>query len=184
MLVWFPSYLLGYGPSHFLWLSDVFLIEAFLATCLESSFLASMGAAGGLLFSIAWAFDFVGTTIFHLFGSETLGGTAYLYDATRPLWLRLLSLFHLGLPIVLYFLVSRLGYNRRAWPLQILLSWAVIALSYRLSDPDQDLNFVHSITLWTPGNWGPITSLILGSCGVALVMFATHLVLQKLLRKR
>jgi hypothetical protein len=53
-----------------------------------------------------------------------------MFDAEQPLFNRALSFFHFWLPILLVWMVWRLGYNRRAlWP-QIALAFVVLALSY------------------------------------------------------
>jgi len=184
ILVWFPSYFLNYGLSQFLWFSDILLIEAFLATCFESSFIASMAASGGLLITTGWVADFFVSTSLYFLGSNSLGGTAYMFDSPYPLWLRLLSLFHLGLPLVLYGLIVRLGYDRRAWPLQILLFFFAIVLAHHFSTPKENINLVYDYTIWNPMRWKPQTYLIVGSCILALSVFGTHLVLQKLVDKK
>jgi len=43
-----------------------------------------------------------------------LGMTAYIFDPGIPLFARGLSSFHAWLPFVLVFLMTRLGYDRRA----------------------------------------------------------------------
>lgn len=41
--------------------------------------------------------------------------SADMFEASPPRYLRALSLFHVPLPIGLLWLVTRLGYDRRAW---------------------------------------------------------------------
>ena len=51
------------------------------------------------------------------------GMTSYMFDAKLPLFLRSLSLFHGWLPFLLFYLVRKTGYDRRA-----LLGWTVICV--------------------------------------------------------
>ena len=79
------------GPSNFLWLSDLGLACTVAAFVLESPLLASMPAVGILVLELAWTADFIA-------GGRLLGLAGYMFDASYPLYLRLLSLFHLATP--------------------------------------------------------------------------------------
>ncbi|MGE5612486.1 MAG: membrane-associated protein [Bacillota bacterium] len=135
-----PIYCVHYGPANFLWFSDIALITLIPALWLEDSLLVSMMALAVTLPEIAWTIDFLG----HLLtGHPVLGLSRYMFDASRPLYLRLLSLFHIPLPIVLLYLLSRLGYDSRALFLQTLLAWVILPLTYVLTTPSQNINWVH-----------------------------------------
>ena len=125
----------AYGPSNFLWLSDVALVFTLAALLSENPLLASMPAVGVLPLEIAWTIDF-------LAGGRLIGLAAYMYDAKLPLYLRSLSAFHLALPPTLLFLLHRLGYDGRALFYQTLLMWVVLAVSYLATDPDKNINWV------------------------------------------
>jgi len=58
----------------------------------------------------------------------------------------LLSLFHVPLPILLIYLVHRLGYDRRALVFQILLAWIVLPATYLLTPPQKNINWVYGPT--------------------------------------
>ena len=68
--------------------------------------------------------------------------SAYIFDAKIPRFIRALSLFHLPLPVLLLWMVERLGYDRRAWLAQTALAWCVLLGCYLLSDPAQNINWV------------------------------------------
>jgi hypothetical protein len=73
------------------------------------------------------------------------GMSAYMFEARTPRYLRALSLFHVPLPIGLVWLVHRLGYDRRAWLFQSLLALVVLPVTYRLTDPAENVNWVHGL---------------------------------------
>ncbi len=127
-----------YGPANFLWLSDMALACTALAVLSESRLLASMPAIGVLPLEIAWTVDFLaGGRIFRL--------TGYMFDRRIPLWIRGLSLFHLALPPTLLWFLYTFGYDARALGFQIALTTIVLALSYALTDPKANINWVFGL---------------------------------------
>jgi hypothetical protein len=135
-----PIYWVKWGPGNFLWFSDLALFGALAAVWFGSSLLASMMALAVLLPEIAWNLEF----FFRLLtGKEIFGLTGYMFDSERPLYLRALSLFHVLLPPLLVYLLFRLGYDNRAWYFQTALAWVVLLLSYLLTDPGQNVNWVY-----------------------------------------
>src|SRR5437762_3483576 len=103
-----PLYWPKYGPQNFLWFSDIALLSTAVALWLENSFLASMMAVAILLPEIAWNIDFFSRLIF---GVDAIGLAHYMFDARRPLYLRALSLFHVAVPVLLLWMLYRLGYD-------------------------------------------------------------------------
>jgi hypothetical protein len=89
---------------------------------------------------LAWNVDFFGRL---LTGRQVLGLSAYMFDTTRPLGLRALSLFHVALPVLLVWLVHRLGYDRRAWAYQTAVALVVLPVTYWLTDPADNVNWVY-----------------------------------------
>jgi len=129
-----PAYWIAYGPKNFLWGSDIALLLLCAALWLEHPLPNSMMAIGLLPFELLWCLDF-------LSGAHLLGSTAYMFDPARPLFLKALSLFHILLPVVMIYLLRRLGYDRRALPAQTLLIWIVLPATYLLTDPAANVNF-------------------------------------------
>ena len=78
-------------------------------------------------------------------GGRWFGMRANLFSRVRPRCVRALSLFHVPLPIGLVWLVHRLGYDRRAWLGQSLLALVVLPASYWLTDPAENVNWVHGL---------------------------------------
>lgn len=180
--IWIPVYWVGYGLAHFLWLSDLLLIMAALAAIFEWRYLASMACCGGLVTTSLWIVDFVIKSAMVISGMSVSGGIAYMFDATRPLVLRLFSLFHLGIPFLLIWLVIRLGYDRRSWSIQVLFSWIVIALSVVFSSPKTNINFVYGYEIFDWWHYGAVLYLVVGSLLMALTIFFTHLFLKRFIR--
>jgi hypothetical protein len=137
-----PVYWAHYGPANFLWFSDIALLGGGAALWLESPLLASMMMLAVLLPECAWNLDFFGRL---LTGRRMFGMSAYMFERERPRLVRALSLFHVPLPIGLVWLVHRLGYDRRAWLGQSLLALVVLPASYWLTDPAENVNWVHGL---------------------------------------
>lgn len=126
MAVLIPVYWANYGPLNFLYFCDLALLLTLAGLWLESPLLISMPAVGILGAQLIWILDFVcGFAGIHL-----LGMTDYMFDASKPLYLRGLSLFHVWLPLLLIYLVPRTGYDRRAFVSWTALAWTVMTISY------------------------------------------------------
>lgn len=138
-----PVYWVHYGPRNFLWFSDIALLGSGLAVWLESPLLASMMALAVLLPELAWNVDFFARL---LSGRSMFGMSAYMFDPALPRYLRALSLFHVLLPIWLLWLLVRLGYDRRAWAWQSLLAAVVLPVTYALTEPNENVNWVHGLS--------------------------------------
>jgi hypothetical protein len=169
-LFWVPVYWIDNGPANFLWLCDVANFVLLAALWLESSLLFSSQAVSVLLIQFAWVVD-VGTRL--VAGFHPIGGTEYMFEASRPLLGRLLSLFHVFVPLLLLYAVWRLGHDRRGWRLQSLICWLVLPLAFWLGEPSENINW-----LWAPFGieqvWMPPLAFL------ALCMIAYPLVLYRL----
>ena len=118
LAVLIPVYLHAYGPTNFLWFCDAALILTVAGMWLESPLLISMCAVGIFLPQCLWLLDFG----VNLLGFHFLNLTGYMFDPHLPLFTRGLSLFHGWLPLLLVWLLFRLGYDKRALP-----AWSVLA---------------------------------------------------------
>jgi hypothetical protein len=182
ILVWAPTYWVKLGPQNFLWLCDLasFLILAGL--WLESRRLLSMQSLAVLLVGLLWAVD-VGTAL--VTGVHPIGGTEYMFDAELPLMTRLMSLYHLLLPLVAGYGVWRLGYDRRALPWQTALTWLVIPLTYLLTDPERNINWVQGPFGQPQENLPPLVYLAGLMLGWPLVLYLpVHFLMVFLQRRR
>ncbi|MCG3114587.1 MAG: hypothetical protein LLH30_02800 [Candidatus Manganitrophus sp. SA1] len=92
VIVLVPVYWAHYGPANFLWFSDIALLTAVAALWLESRFLAGTMAVGVLLLELTWNINFF---VRLLTGAAPIGLAGYMFDSSKPPYLRGLSLFHL-----------------------------------------------------------------------------------------
>src|SRR5213083_2197189 len=124
-----PFYWVTYSPWNFLYFCDLALLITGVAIWIESSLLVSMQAVAITAPQMLWVLDLLCRLVV---GVHVTGVTSYMLDASIPLFLRGLSLFHGWLPFFLLWLLSRLGYDRRALPLQALAAVIVLLISYLL----------------------------------------------------
>ena len=173
-----PIYWKQYGPGNFLWFSDIALLVTAVTLWIESSLLASMMAVSVVVLESIWIIDFV---IELIVGTSVIGLSAYMFDSKIPLPIRALSLFHVVLPLLLVWLLYRLGYDRRALLAQTLLAWIVLPLSYFLTKPSDNVNWVYGLG-GGPQKWMPAALyLVMLMIAFPLVLYLpTHLLLKKL----
>jgi len=184
MVVLVPVYWAKYGPTNFLYFCDLALFLTLAAMWLENRLFASMAAVGILLPQIVlWCGDFAA----HLIGLKFIGMTDYMFDENHSLFLRGLSFFHGWLPFLLWFLVARLGYDRRALFAWTGLAWMAMLTSYfflpapgaKLANPLAPVNidYVYGFSdtaaqTWMPG-WAWLVFLMVAL--PMLIYFPTHL---------
>lgn len=177
-----PSYWSYYGPANFLWFSDIALLATVPALWREDRFLASMQAVSVCMLELVWVVDFL---IRLTTGVQVVGISSYMFDPARPLFIRGLSLFHLVLPFLLFWLVWRVGYDRRAWLAQTVLAWVVLPVCYFFTAPADNTNWVFG-----PGNEpqtrmpsGLYLILVMALFPLA-VYLPSHLALRKIFQAR
>lgn len=185
MVVLVPVYWHHYGPTNFLYFCDVALFLTLAAIWLESPLLASIPAVGILAPQLLWVLDFgVGFT-----GASMTGMTDYMFESGRPLYLRGLSLFHGWLPLLLLYLVWRLGYDRRAFAAWTVLAWGLVAICYLFMPPPApdagitpvNINYVYGLSDKVAQTWMPQLAWV-GFLIVALpavLYFPVHAVLKR-----
>jgi hypothetical protein len=172
-----PVYWRHYGPTNFLWASDIALFFICITVWLEKPLLNSMMAIGVLPLELGWIADFFS-------GSHLLGVTSYMFDGSRALYLRSLSLYHLMLPPVIIFILFRLGYDRRALLAQTLFTWAILPLCYLVTDPADNINFAFGLGKNPQTFMPPLLYLALEMVLLPIVVcLPTHLLLRRLFRR-
>jgi hypothetical protein len=187
MCVLIPIYWKSYGPRNFLYFCDVALLVTLPAMWLENRLLVSMQAVAILLPQILWVVDFA---VQGLTGGG-VGMTAYMFNPHLPLFARGLSLFHGWLPFLLFYLVWRLGYDRRAFMLQCVCGITLLLLCYFFtpappapaSDPNAavNINYVFGLSDAERQHWmAPQLWLAMLLVAFPTVFYLpTHLVLSK-----
>jgi hypothetical protein len=187
-----PVYLHTYGPFNFLWFCDAALVLTVVGMWLESPLLVSMCAVGILLPQCLWLADFGGNFL----GLHVLGLTGYMFDRQLPLLTRGLSLFHGWLPLLLLWLLYRVGYDRRA-----LWAWTGVAAAlgfvcYFFTPPAGahpenpnlpiNINYLYGFNNQQPQHWvNQNLYVVLWLGALWLVAFLpTHLLLGKIFAAR
>ena len=166
LAVWFPTYAVVYGFGNFLHLCDVAVILTCIGLWRGSALLLSMQALN-IPIDLTWDLD-LGWRL--ATGRHLLGGTEYMWDPKYALWVRLLSLFHLVLPVALLWALRRVGYDRRALAFQAALGLALIAAARALG-PEANVNYS-----WTDPvlhrPWGPPFAHVAGTvAGLVVVLY-------------
>ena len=126
-----PVYLSSYGPTNFLYFCDEALLLTLIGLWTRHPLPISMAAVGIILPQIAWVIDFVATGFDH----PGVGMTTYMFDSSKPLFLRALSSFHGWLPFLLAYLVVSMGYDRRALACWTALATTTIAICFFFMPP-------------------------------------------------
>jgi hypothetical protein len=183
-----PCYWKLYGPTNFLYFCDMSLFFTLAAVWSESPLMASMPAVGILVPQALWMIDFISTAI----GFPVLHMTDYMFDGAKPLFTRGLSFFHFWLPILIVYLVWRLGYDRRAFKAWWALAYVLVFICYfflpgpppSVNHPNTpvNVNYVFGLDDQHPQGWMRPHLYFLMLLAVLPVCFylPTHLVLRKL----
>ena len=164
LVVLVPVYWRHYGPSNFLWACDLALFLVLTSLWLERPLPNSMAAIGILPFQLAWCVDF-------LAGSRVLGMAAYMFEPDRPLFLKGLSLFHVGAPVLVIYLLCRLGYDQRALWAQTLLAWVVLVATFLLTNPADNINLAFGLGPSPQQRIDPRAFLLLWMMALPLLVF-------------
>ncbi len=174
LLAWLPLYIWVWGWQNMLHICDVGVMVACLGLWFRQPLLISSQALLAPLVGVLWGLD----VFWRMFtGHHLLGGTEYMWDTHYALWIRLLSSFHLILPLVLLWALRILGYDRRALAVQTAIVAAVLIPSRFLSQ-QLNMNYAFQDPLLHRA-WGPAPlhlAVILAGC-VAIFFWPTHLVL-------
>jgi hypothetical protein len=179
MAVWFPAYFHFWGWANLLHLCDVAVILSFIGIWWANPLLLSSQAVSSLAAGLFWLLD-VGWRL--TTGRYLIGGTDYMWDARYPLWVRLLSSFHVGLPLVLLWTLRRVGYDKRALGLQAAIAGVLLIVSRFLS-AEINMNYAYRDPVFNSA-WGPAPVHLAAAfiIIVGLVYWPTHLLLSWLFR--
>jgi len=173
-----PIYWKQYGPANYLWFSDVALILLVPALWLESKLFFSALAVSVVLLELLWNVDFF---VRLLTRSQLVGLSDYMFDSTISRSIRALSLFHVFLPAILIWYVYRLGYDSRAFLVQTFSAWVVLLLSFFLTKPKDNINWVYGFGKKPQTRVPKVIHLLLLMLGLpVLVYLPSHLVLKRL----
>jgi hypothetical protein len=176
LAVWIPAYWRTWGAANFLHFCDITVVLTCAGLFFESTLLISSQAVASLLVDAVWIIDVFWKIVF---GRYLIGGTEYMFDTHYALWVRLLSLFHIAMPVALLWAVRRSGYDRRGWILQSAIA-LVALIAARFTNPALDVNYAFSDPFFHR-QLGPAFTHILAVFGfmVFVVYLPTHFALMK-----
>jgi len=176
LLVWAPLYWKQYGAQNFLYFCDIGNVLIGLGLWLESALIFSWVACGVLVFQTLYTIDLLGAL---LTGSHLIGGTEYMFDPHLSLAIRLLSLFHVVTPPLVLWAISRLGYDRRGWKFQTVMTWIVVPINY-FWRPGQNVNWARGL-FYREQHLVPGIVYLLAYLAVITILFywPTHLLLAR-----
>lgn len=177
LALYLPAYALAYGFANFLFLCNLSVVLAAAGFWTCSRLLLSSQAVATLLVGAAWTVDVVSRLVS---GRHLIGGTEYMWDAQWPLVTRVLSLYHVALPVVLVLGLRRIGYDPRGYWLQSAIALVVVAAG-RLFDPAANINHAYVEPLFKRTWGGPLTHVaaVVGFL-VLLAYPLSHLLLRRL----
>jgi hypothetical protein len=181
VLCWAPVYWRQYGAQNFLFFCDLGNLLIAIALWSESALIFSWQAVSLLLFQTLYTVDLAGAVVT---GRHVIGGTEYMFDGAIPLYVRLLSLFHVVTPALLVWGIGRVGYDPRGWKLQTVTCWVVVTINY-LWRPEMDVNWARG-PFFREQHAMPGWAYLVGYFVVvpAVVYYPTHLGLEWWARRR
>jgi len=177
LLLWAPAYASVWGAFNFLHLCDVAVILTCAGLWSGSALLLSSQAVSSILIDLLWDVDVASRL---LTGRHLLGGTEYLWDASFPLAVRLLTLFHVVWPVLLVWSLRRVGYDRRGYWMQVALA-SCLLVAARFTDPRLNINYAFRDPFFHRSLGPAPVHVAVSIVGLAvLVYLPVHLVLARL----
>jgi hypothetical protein len=177
LLLWLAAYWRTWGAANFLHLCDIAVVLTCIGLWTSNALLISSQAVSSLLIDVVWS---LAAACRFFFRRSLVGGTDYLFDAQYPLWVRLLSLFHVILPILLLWALYRQGYDRRGWALQSGIALFAFAAA-RFTSPDANINFAFREPFFQHAFRPAALHVALSVLFMAIVVYLpTHLLLQRI----
>jgi hypothetical protein len=130
-------YLKYFGWPTLLWFCCLANIYVLIGCATQRALWFSLAAVSTLAVQSIYAVDFVVACIAH---ASPTGATSYMFDPARPLAIRVLSLFHVWMPLLLLYALSKLGYDRRAFWIQTAVALCILPMCYYGFDPSVRTN--------------------------------------------
>ncbi|MGH9740292.1 MAG: hypothetical protein ACRD4X_17150 [Candidatus Acidiferrales bacterium] len=177
LALWIPVYWHAWGAANFVHLCDIAVILTCVGLWTDNALLISSQAVSSLLVDAMWAVDAAGAAAN---GHHIFGGTEYLFDPSHALWVRLLSVYHVAMIVVLLWALRRTGYDRRGWALQ---AWIVAGafVAARFTPAAQNSNFAYRLPVVNrPFGPAPVHVAVSILFMIFVVYWPTHWALKKL----
>lgn len=177
LVILIPVYAHYYGWQNFLWLSDVGLFLTCLGLWFKVPLLLSMAAVGVMGFELIWCAGFFSELILQV---HLITLSDYMFNPMYPRALRALSLFHIITPMIWFCYLRQFGYQTRALRFMIGLYWLILILTYFLTNPADNINWVFMPEILKLRAWGQAVWLIILAIGFpSLIFLPTHFIYQK-----
>lgn len=141
MAFWVPVVLSAQGPHNFWWLCNLAQFLLLYAIWTSDRLIIASQAGTVVVVGLVWTLDFAGAWIL---GGSPFGITAYMFNEELPIALRATSTYHIWLPVLMVWLVCRLGYDRRGPWLQCLIGSAAIVGSALFGMEGRNLNYTEA----------------------------------------
>lgn len=177
LVVIVPAYWVKNGLANFLWFSDIALLATGAALWLESSLLASAMALAVFVPESIWNVSYFARL---LTGARVTSLADYMFDARKSRLMRGLSLLlHVVMPVTLLWMLAQLGYDSRAFVVQTALAWVVLPVTYAVTDPAKNINWVFGFGHPPRRRFSPRVHLLALMLGFPLFVYLpTHLLLR------
>ncbi|MGD9388474.1 MAG: hypothetical protein PVI87_09655 [Gammaproteobacteria bacterium] len=137
---WIPVVLWAYGPQNFLWICNIAQFMVLYAVWRGDRLVLSSQAGTVCVVGLVWGLDLL---LGLATGGRTASFTAYMFDPQLPLAARIVSLYHVGLPLYVLWLLRRTGYDDRGPRLQVLVGGVAVVAGWLLTEPVRNVNWVH-----------------------------------------
>ena len=141
-LILVARYLSFYGWWNLLWLCDFANLILCAGLLIGSRRLISWAAVGVFIPQLLWPLDLLSRLVF---GRHLIGGTEYMFNPAIPLDVRLLSLYHILMLMLIVLALSHSRYDPRALSLQILSGSTLLILTFLFTPPERDINWVFGL---------------------------------------
>ena len=138
LAVYLPVYASAYGVRNFLFLCNIGVILTAIGLIVRSRWLLSSQAVAAPVIALAWMLD-AGWKL--ATGDFLYGATAYMWDPAFPLSARLLSLYHVAWPVLLWAVLRRTGYDPRGLRLQLAIAAVAMIAARLLAPASENINF-------------------------------------------
>ncbi|MCP1677120.1 hypothetical protein J2T57_004294 [Natronocella acetinitrilica] len=172
MLFWIPVILWSYGPQNFLWMCNLAQFVILYALWTGNRLLLSSQVGTVLLVGLIWTPDFL---LGLASGGEWANFTGYMFNPENPLLARATSLYHIGLPLMLVWLIAHVGYDRRGPWLQTGFAVVILPLTWLLTEADRNINWLNEPLgveqVWFPE---PVFVLVMMVLYPALLFWPGH----------
>lgn len=177
LAVWIPVYWRAWGAANFIHLCDIAVILTCVGLWTNNALLISSQAVSALVVDVMWALDAASASAF---GRHIFGGTEYLFDPSHAFWVRMVSLYHVAIVVVLLWALHRAGYDRRGWAVQ---AWIVAGafVAARFTPAEQNINFAFRLPVVNrPFGPAPLHVVVSIAFMIFVVYWPTHWALRRI----